>query len=157
VSWDITDTTPMYVLRYATTPEVTLHFYYMESKAETKQLTSAHTLQAEKYRAMELWQQEHRRDMTSAASYSRGLEEQLAAATSKASALDLWQQEHRQEMATAASYSRGLEHQLAAVTSRCNALEAMETLALECAAPPDLGQVNALYAAVDMGQTPRLQ
>ncbi len=150
VSWDITETTLMYVLRRATDPEIDLHMCFKESKAETKRLTSAHTLQAEKYSALELWQQEHRQDMTTAASYSRGLEEQLAAATSKASALDLWQQKHRQEMATAASYSRGLEHQLAAVTSRCNALEAAETSALQCAASPDLCHANTLYAAENM-------
>jgi hypothetical protein len=53
VSWDITTTTPMYVLRQATDPEVEVHFYFSEFRAETKRPTSAQTLQAEK--SIVLW------------------------------------------------------------------------------------------------------
>jgi hypothetical protein len=88
--------------------------------------------------------------MTTLASYCRGLEHQLTAATSKYSALELLQQEHHQDMTASASYSRGLEHQLAAATSRCNALEAAEILALKCAASPDLWHANTLNAAENM-------
>jgi hypothetical protein len=140
----------MYVLRRATDPEVQIYLRFQKSMAETERLATAQTLQGENYSALELWQQEHCRDMTTAASYSKGLEEHLAAAASKYSALDLLQQEHHQDIKTSASYCRELEHQLAAATSRCNALEAAETSALQCAASPDLCHANTLYAAENL-------
>jgi hypothetical protein len=71
-SWDITEPTPMYVLQHATDLEK-VQSRLVESLAEMERLTTAHTLHAEKYSAMELLQQGYHQVMATTARYSRGL------------------------------------------------------------------------------------
>jgi hypothetical protein len=140
-SWDITESRPMYVLRHATDPEIQIHSCLLESVAKTKRLTSAHTLQAEKYSALKLLLQEHHQDMTTAASYSRprGLEEQLAAATSRCNALEAKDTSALEDAANRPD-----------AVKMVDAASQMDKEEAACAASPDVWHVNKLYAAEDM-------